>query len=242
MDDLDVYQLSRSPIHVGIVAFHFLAACHLADLVTATNRLIPVILTDEAGSNMFPPDARVVIVIDLWDMLFPISEFLNRFTTAIPGCMFLALDRSRKPTEIVQLFQAGFSGFVSYGDVRQQVAAAITAIADGGFWAPPQVMRMYLDTTSRRAGIGHRNHTLTLRENQVLELLQKRYSNKEIARLLGISESTAKFHVSNVLAKVNVTSRRALALNQLTLALSHTVLRRGCQKEDRSKGKMLANG
>jgi DNA-binding NarL/FixJ family response regulator len=131
---------------------------------------------------------------------------------------------------------------VSYGDVRQQIGAAIAAIADGGFWASPQVMRSYLDTTASRAGMGHRNHTLTLRENQVLELLQKRYSNKEVARLLGISESTAKFHVSNVLAKVNVTSRRELALNQLSLTFSQTVFRRGCKREDRRrKGKMLVN-
>ena len=68
-----------------------------------------------------------------------------------------------------------------------------------------------MDLTSKRpavreSGLG----TLTSRENQVLDLLRRRYSNKEMATLLKISESTVKFHVSNVLTKLNVNDRRDL--------------------------------
>ncbi len=54
--------------------------------------------------------------------------------------------------------------------------------------------------------------TLTRRETAVLNLLARGYSNKEIARQLDISEETAKTHVRNLLAKLNVPSRTQAAL------------------------------
>jgi DNA-binding NarL/FixJ family response regulator len=50
--------------------------------------------------------------------------------------------------------------------------------------------------------------SLTAREGQVLQLLFRRLTNKEIAHQLNISERTAKFHVSNVLSKLGLENRR----------------------------------
>ena len=52
--------------------------------------------------------------------------------------------------------------------------------------------------------------TLTEREQEVLGLLLRRLSNKEIATILRISVRTAKFHVGNILHKLNVTDREKL--------------------------------
>jgi len=51
---------------------------------------------------------------------------------------------------------------------------------------------------------------LTARENQVLLLVIRRLSNKEIAGALGICERTVKFHISNIFAKMRVGDRRDL--------------------------------
>ena len=53
---------------------------------------------------------------------------------------------------------------------------------------------------------------LTYRELDVLELLQRRLSNKEIARDLGIGEKTVKTHVSNILGKLQLGDRTQLAI------------------------------
>ncbi|MBI2956919.1 MAG: helix-turn-helix transcriptional regulator [Acidobacteria bacterium] len=53
--------------------------------------------------------------------------------------------------------------------------------------------------------------SLTKRERQVMEFLLRRFSNKEIAEIIGISERTVKFHVSNILTKLQVNSRDELA-------------------------------
>ena len=51
---------------------------------------------------------------------------------------------------------------------------------------------------------------LTGREKQILELLQRDLSNRIIAQRLAVSERTIKFHVSNILHKLNLTNRREL--------------------------------
>jgi DNA-binding NarL/FixJ family response regulator len=54
-------------------------------------------------------------------------------------------------------------------------------------------------------------HSLTAREGQVLQLLMRRSTNKEISGVLGISERTVKFHVSNILSKLQLEDRRGLS-------------------------------
>jgi DNA-binding CsgD family transcriptional regulator len=57
--------------------------------------------------------------------------------------------------------------------------------------------------------------SLTAREGQVLQLLFRHLTNKEIAYQLNISERTAKFHVSNVLRKLGIENRRNLLVSPL---------------------------
>jgi DNA-binding NarL/FixJ family response regulator len=55
-----------------------------------------------------------------------------------------------------------------------------------------------------------RGNSLTAREGQILQLLMRHLKNKEISRLLVISERTVKFHVSHILAKLGLEDRRGL--------------------------------
>jgi DNA-binding NarL/FixJ family response regulator len=55
-------------------------------------------------------------------------------------------------------------------------------------------------------------HALTSREAQVIELLMRRLTNKDISNVLEISERTVKFHVSNILGKFGIEDRHELLL------------------------------
>jgi DNA-binding NarL/FixJ family response regulator len=115
----------------------------------------------------------------------------------------------------------GFSGFLPYDQIPEHLGEAIASIVKGEIWATPDVLRKYVTLTSHRTTITESgSEVLTRREDQILDLLRKRYSNKEIANFLGICESTVKFHVSNVLAKLNATRRRDLTHNHTNSALS----------------------
>jgi DNA-binding NarL/FixJ family response regulator len=200
---------TRSEIFVGLIMSHVLAAHHLVDLIKAHN-MLPVMLTDGVKSaNVFPPRARVVIVIDLWGLPLPVARYLDAFSEAVPGVAFLALDQPGAEVEVAHLLRTGFAGFISHEQALHLLGSAINAVAEGQVWASPEVIRIYMNLTSQRTAIrGTGIETLTIRENQIVDLLRRRYSNKEMANLLGISESTVKFHVSNVLTKLSVNDRR----------------------------------
>lgn len=206
-------------IYVGILTSHSLAAHHLLSLLNRNSNMYPVVLEDGIHStSSLPAHGRIVIVVDLWGLPLPVSEYLKTFTAASPGCSFLALDKDRNVMDIVQFLRAGFAGFSNYDEARYSLGSAIHAVAAGNIWATTEALRVYLDLTSQRTALQRTTaRNLTAREVQVLDLLRKRYSNKEMATWLGVSESTVKFHVSNILMKLNVTSRWTLAENKLPL-------------------------
>ena len=207
---------AASQIYIGVIAWHILAAHYLAELVEANHNMSAVILTEGIKSAIaFPRHARVVILIDLWGLPLPMSDYLDAFSAAIPRCAFLAVDRARNGVDVVRFLRTGFAGFITHDEAIDGLGTAIQAVAEGHVWTSPEVMRIYMNLTSHRTAAGGEGAaTLTSRENQVLDLLRWRYSNKEMAMLLRISESTVKFHVSNVLMKLNVNDRRDLRDNE----------------------------
>jgi DNA-binding NarL/FixJ family response regulator len=65
--------------------------------------------------------------------------------------------------------------------------------------------------------------SLTAREGQVLQLLFRHLTNKDIARQLDITERTAKYHVSNLLRKLGLENRRNLLIRKTDTALRNAL-------------------
>ncbi len=203
-------------LHVGLIISHSLVANYLRDLLLGLGmNFNPVILRDpDVAASTLPANAQSVIVFDLHDLPLPVSTYLDAFRMMFQRSTFLALDHSYEVSEIADLLLSGLNGFLSYEQVPDLLGPAIASVAKGETWVTPDVMRKYMTITSHRSPItDSRTEVLTKREGQIRDLLKKRYSNKEIAMLLGICESTVKFHVSNVLAKLNATGRRDLTQN-----------------------------
>jgi DNA-binding NarL/FixJ family response regulator len=117
------------------------------------------------------------------------------------------------------LLRLGVKGLMTYADVEAQLARALPVIADSGFWVPRTFLSRFVESSlkgTRRPRVLASTRRLSRREGEVLELLLQNLSNKEIAAELHISARTAKFHVSNLLAKHGVRRRADLIL----LALS----------------------
>jgi DNA-binding NarL/FixJ family response regulator len=194
---------------VGLIASHSLAAQYLRDTIIKLNiDPAPVMLINGALQATSSDNLPKVILIDLCGLHLPVSTYLDAFRELRDCCSFIALDRAQSAADVAQLLLSGFSGFVSHDEVPHALGPAIDAVARGHIWTAPEVMRLYLKLTA--SGIASGVEVLTKRERQILDLLRKRYSNREIASFLGISESTVKFHVSNVMSKQNVHCRREL--------------------------------
>lgn len=197
-------------VRVALVTSHFLAASYLRELLAKLNiDPDPIVLSardpKSSGVDLGP---GVVVLVDLYDLPYPVGAYLDAFH----GAAFLGLDQPRTILDTACLLLTGFAGFVSYSEIPASLDLAIRAVARGETWTSPEVMRAYIALTSRRTStIENGVEMLTPRESQILELLRKRYSNREMAAFFGISESTIKFHVSNVFAKLNVNRRRELS-------------------------------
>ena len=96
----------------------------------------------------------------------------------------------------------GIWGALSLESSREEVLAAIHALSEGLVVSAPQFINAR--PVSREDS---ELPALSEREIEVLGLLAQGKANKQIAAALGISEHTAKFHVSSIYAKLNATNR-----------------------------------
>jgi DNA-binding NarL/FixJ family response regulator len=106
---------------------------------------------------------------------------------------------------------AGASGFLLKDADADEVAVAIRAAHRGELQLDPAVARS-LTASFRPAPQAEGAEELTARELEVLALLGAGESNKRIAAALGITERTARAHVSHILSKLGLTSRTQAAL------------------------------
>jgi DNA-binding NarL/FixJ family response regulator len=104
---------------------------------------------------------------------------------------------------------AGAAGYVLKDADPAEVATAITAAAAGEVHLDSAVARQLARRMSApQAGLT----SLTAREREILALVAQGHSNRDIADTLVISERTARTHVSNVLSKLQLSSRTQAAL------------------------------
>ncbi len=101
--------------------------------------------------------------------------------------------------EIFQVLQAGALGYVIKDVGREMLVQAIRAVHAGNRWLAPAIRKQFDDRALRQQ--------LTMREVEVLKLLARGLTNREIANVYGISASTVKNHLNSVMAKLEVADR-----------------------------------
>ncbi|MFF8961000.1 LuxR C-terminal-related transcriptional regulator [Streptomyces sp. NPDC014894] len=110
--------------------------------------------------------------------------------------------------------QANVRALVHRDDPEADLVEAVRRAADGTCYVSPGLggvlLRFVRATLPRPLRVVPTHAPLTSRESEVLQLVRRGMANKEIARRLGLSEKTIKFHVSNVLAKAHMASRAQL--------------------------------
>jgi DNA-binding NarL/FixJ family response regulator len=130
-----------------------------------------------------------------------------------PGVRFLALSVSDAPEDVVAVIRAGARGYVTKTIGAAELAANIHKIADGDAVFSPWLAGFVLDAFNAgdppAAGDPELDQ-LTPREQDVLLLLARGYTYKEIAGRLHLSVKTIETHVSNVLRKLQLSNRNEL--------------------------------
>jgi two-component system, NarL family, nitrate/nitrite response regulator NarL len=140
----------------------------------------------------------------LWDMGWEAASLTERVADLhVAGAQIVALVHDAASAG--PLWAGGVSGLLLRDAETDAIVAALGAVAQGLHVVGPALRSVLGSAAAPAAPSG--NVTLTAREQEVLRLLAQGLPNKEIARLLAISEHTVKFHINAVLGKLGAQSR-----------------------------------
>lgn len=132
---------------------------------------------------------------------------LNEMRETLPGVGAIVWGNAMSEAEALRLLQAGARGLLRKSSDLASILACIRTVANGGTWMEECVFRDGSTTDQ------HPRHDLTVREQQVLDLVEQGMKNKEIATELGIRPGTVKIHLKHIFEKTGVHGRYGLALN-----------------------------
>jgi DNA-binding NarL/FixJ family response regulator len=178
----------------------------------AENGLIGV----EMSAELSPDVVLMDIVMPQLDGIGAIA----RIKAAQPKVQVVALTSFIEEDKVLAALESGASGFILKDADADDVAAAIRAAHNDEVHLDPAAARVLAKGMRTRVE-QQPVESQTERELEVLSLVGHGRSNKEIATDLGITERTARTHVSNILGKLDLQSRTQAALYAVERKLVH---------------------
>jgi DNA-binding NarL/FixJ family response regulator len=129
-----------------------------------------------------------------------------------PATRFLALSVSDAAEDVIGVIRGGARGYVTKSISAPELADAVRRVAGGDAVFSPRLAGFVLDTFSATPPAPSEDlDVLTARERDVLRLIARGYTYKEVAAELFISGKTVETHVSSVLRKLQLSNRRELS-------------------------------
>jgi DNA-binding NarL/FixJ family response regulator len=164
-----------------------------------------------AGIRRMSPD---VVLLDVHLPGGGGKAVIEAIRPAQPQVVFLALSVSDAAEDVIAVIRAGARGYVTKTISADDLAKAVVRVHEGDAVFSPRLAGFVLDAFAgdvpAGAAIDPELDLLTPREREVLRLLARGYTYKEIARRLEVSIKTVETHVSSVLRKLQLSSRHEL--------------------------------
>jgi two-component system nitrate/nitrite response regulator NarL len=119
--------------------------------------------------------------------------------------------------QVVEALQLGARGIVLKHSALQLLLKSIRCVSGGEFWVGNErvldvIQALRRLAPARNSAVNRRDFGLTPREKQIIALIGAGYTNKDLAKELGISENTAKHHITNIFDKLGISNRLELLL------------------------------
>jgi len=151
-----------------------------------------------------------VLIIDSYDSEFDFKEALNIIREGNSNAKTLVLIYTDDPLFKQKIISLGISGYLSYFSSLKQLIQAIKAIFNGEIWAERKILSNVLSKEIPKKKNINLVNTLTKRELEIIKLVIESKSNKEVSKVLFISENTVKSHLSKIYKKIGVNNRMQL--------------------------------
>jgi two-component system nitrate/nitrite response regulator NarL len=170
---------------------------------------IEVLGTTPGGTDAFEQIDKLEPDLVLVDLMEDGLELVRALGARAPMLKVLALAVRDSEEEVIKCAEAGVAGYVTRGASFGDLTNALASVAKGETIASPRMtaalLRRVADLASERA---HAERVpLTAREREVIGLVGRGLTNKEIARALQIEVPTVKNHIHHILDKLKVRRR-----------------------------------
>jgi len=151
-----------------------------------------------------------VILMDLQLPTVPGVEAIRAIVEESPHVKVVVLSASGEEVDVLEAVKVGATGYLLKGSTAAEIVNAVQRVRDGEPVFTPSLAGMVLSEFRRVAAPGPGVPGLTPRENEVLKLVAKGYTYREIAGKLFISVKTVQNHVQNILTKLQLRKRYEL--------------------------------
>ncbi|RRA48788.1 response regulator transcription factor [Acidipila sp. EB88] len=219
--------LQRPPaIRVVLADDHPVVRIGVRNLLTAHGNF-QVIGEAENGTQAVAATVEQRPDVLLLDVQMPQTtgfDIVRQVMTAVPQTKILLLTGSIQAEQLAEAFTAGARGIVLKSALAEQIATALIAVMNGFYWADGKRIEHLAGVLAELRTQVQQESTerfhLTRRELEVVGLIVKGLSNREIAKQFKLSEETVKRHLSNTFEKLKLSTRLELAI----FAIAHKLV------------------
>jgi len=194
-------QTGKKPIRVLIVDDHPVVRAGLTSLLRKESglKVVGAAYNGEVALDLIRHSLVDVVLLDLRMPKIGGIDFLTMLREISTPPAVLILSSYAYEEEIYRALKAGARGYLSKDASGAQIVEAINTVKAGGKYFSAEIKALFAERESRSS--------LSTRETEILEMVAKGLTNKEIARVLQISQYTVRNHINHISAKLEVGDR-----------------------------------
>ena len=179
-----------------------------------TEPSVQIVGEAEDGEDGIRLAKRLQPDVILMDLVMPGVDGIEAITQlklCLPNTKIIVLTTFNERDKFHAAMEAGADGYLLKDADGDALLQAIDAVQQGNMPLHPGVTHHLVKGMTKKNG-SNGNGKLTDREKEVLQLVAKGWSNEKVAHALNLARGTVKVHVSNILSKMNVSSRLEAAM------------------------------
>jgi len=215
--------VSDEPVRVMVVDDHPVWRDGVKSDLEASGRAV-VVAEASDGGEAIERAIEVMPELVLMDLNLPTVrgvEAIRRIIEESPHVKVLVLSASGEEADVLEAVKVGASGYLLKSATAAELADAVTRVRAGEPVFSPSLAALVLGEF-RRMSAAATEPGLTARETEVLKLVAKGYTYREIADKLFISVKTVQNHVQNILTKLQLSKRYELMRYAIHRGLDRT--------------------
>lgn len=178
-------------------------------------RCVCTCVSAEEALRTIPEHRPDIVLMDIFLPRMSGIECTARLKDLLPATRVIILTAMNDKELIFLALEAGADGYLLKRTMPADLHSALKEVSTGGSPMSSEIARMVVESFHRKAKAKKENVGLSAREEQILILLSKGYSNKAIADQLNLSVETIYSHLKRVYEKLHVHSRTEAVLRYL---------------------------